>query len=179
MRKDRTETERIKDLLVKAHRGGAWHGPSLLFALRGVTAAEAVWRPAGGNTHNIWEIVLHVTGWMEVVALRARGRGASRPAQGDWPLVAERNEGAWRIARLSLNAAYQDVLAALDELEDRDLDRRAGSRTVRENLLGTLEHMAYHAGQIRLLQRMCGKQTGSLGEKRAPATRAPALTRRV
>jgi uncharacterized damage-inducible protein DinB len=157
MRKNRAETERIKGLLIKAHRGGAWHGPSLMFALRGVTAGEAAARPAA-NTHSIWEIVLHVAGWMEVAALRARGRrGVSRPARGDWPAAGEQSEAAWRDARQTLNAAHRDLLAALDEIGDGDLDRRAGSRTVRENLLGTLEHMAYHAGQIRLLKRIGGR----------------------
>src|SRR5580700_7885981 len=44
----------------------SWHGPNLRGAIRGVTAAQAAWRPAG-DRHNIWELTLHAAYWKYVV----------------------------------------------------------------------------------------------------------------
>ncbi len=161
MRRACDETARIRESLIKAFNGGAWHGPSLSFALRGVSAETAATRPVTGNTHTIWQIVLHVEGWLGVVAKRARGQRTRRPAQGDWPPIKDRSETAWRQAREALKTAHSDLLTAIGGIDDSALNLRIGSRTVRENLIGTLEHMAYHAGQISLLKRIVRNSTRS------------------
>ena len=48
----------LLDSLDEAFDRKSWHGPNLRGAIRGVTAAQAVWRPAG-DRHNIWELTLH------------------------------------------------------------------------------------------------------------------------
>jgi hypothetical protein len=50
----------------------SWHGTNLRGSLRGVTAEQAVWRPARGR-HNIWELALHAAYWKYIVARRLRG----------------------------------------------------------------------------------------------------------
>ena len=59
-------------LLEEAYAGPAWHGPSLRGSLRGVTAAQAAWRPADGP-HNIWEVVVHAAYWKYTVHRRIAG----------------------------------------------------------------------------------------------------------
>jgi DinB superfamily len=65
----------------QAFQRKSWHGPNLRGALRGVTAEQAVWRPAG-DRHNIWELALHAAYWKYIVARRLRGRAA----RGAFPL---------------------------------------------------------------------------------------------
>ena len=50
-------TSMLLDGLDEAFDKKSWHGPNLRGAIRGVTAAEAAWRPAG-DRHNIWELTL-------------------------------------------------------------------------------------------------------------------------
>jgi hypothetical protein len=55
----------LLDSLDEAFDKKSWHGPNLRGAIRGVTAAEAAWRPAG-DRHNIWELTLHAAYWKNV-----------------------------------------------------------------------------------------------------------------
>ena len=44
----------------------SWHGTNLMGSVRGLTAREALWRPARGR-HNVWEILIHAAYWKYVV----------------------------------------------------------------------------------------------------------------
>ena len=66
------EIERIKDQIQRTFTGDAWHGPALLEALTDVTAEKAAAKPAG-NSHSIWEILLHITTWEEAIRHRVNG----------------------------------------------------------------------------------------------------------
>lgn len=59
-----SKSGQIADELRRAFYGEAWHGDSLFEILRGVTAAQAAARPIT-NAHSIWELVLHISAWME------------------------------------------------------------------------------------------------------------------
>lgn len=65
----------IRDYLLTEVRGGldaaGWHTP-LADAVRGLCAAQALWRPAPG-LYNIWELVNHITVWKEEAARWLRG----------------------------------------------------------------------------------------------------------
>jgi hypothetical protein len=56
------EVELLLRLLAQAFNQKAWHGTTLRGALRGVTAAAALWRP-GPARHNIWELTVHAAYW--------------------------------------------------------------------------------------------------------------------
>ena len=71
------EIQVLVDNLDEAFDRKAWHGPNLRNAIRGVTAAEASWRP-GPRRHNIWELTLHAAYWKYVV--RRKLTGAKRSA---------------------------------------------------------------------------------------------------
>lgn len=66
------EREKLLALIEEGFRKPAWHGPNLWSALRGITADEAVWRPAMGR-HNIWEIAMHAAYWKYTVTRRLTG----------------------------------------------------------------------------------------------------------
>src|SRR5438046_4212 len=62
----------LLDGLDEAFDRKSWHGPNLRGAIRGVTAEQASWRPAG-DRHNIWELTLHAAYWKYVVRRKILG----------------------------------------------------------------------------------------------------------
>src|SRR6476659_2190080 len=58
----------------------SWHGTNLRGSLRGVTEAQASWRP-GPKRHNIWELAVHAAYWKYVVRRRLMGE-----KRGSFPL---------------------------------------------------------------------------------------------
>ena len=75
------------------------------------------------------------------------------PAGSDFPSAAADPEAAWREAKTRLEDAHRRLHADLLALDDARLDDPAGDSTVRAQLLGLLQHHAYHGGQILMLAR--------------------------
>ena len=135
------------DWLDEVFAGPAWHGPSLLGALRGVSDELASWRPARGR-HNIREIVLHCAYWKHIVKGRLTG---SREPFG-------------RPGRNWIEAGVENFRGDLDLLKDehrrliavvRGLPDRAGSRSAAvQNIRGVAAHDVYHTGQIQLIRKL-------------------------
>lgn len=138
----------------------SWHGPNLRGAIRGVTAAQAAWRPAG-DRHNIWELTLHAAYWKYVVRrkiLREK-RGSFvlagsnffvRPEGGSAAADPTDAETAWKRDVAILEAEHRKLREAVAGLRPRAL-----TPAIRHLIRGAAAHDLYHAGQIRLLQRMC------------------------
>lgn len=155
-----TEAARLADELERAHRGGAWHGPSLTETLADVDAATASNRPIPG-AHTIWEIVSHVSGWLDTCRDRIEtGSTDDVPPDKDWPTAPgaeDRTEDAWKRELAALEDRFRRFHAAVETLDDSGLDDPvAGSApTVRGLIFGMIQHHAYHGGQITLLCK-CG-----------------------
>jgi len=150
-------------LLDEAFERKAWHGPNLRGALRGLTAAEAAWRPAG-TRHNIWEIAVHCAYWKYAVRRRLSGekRGSFALEGSNWfrrPVAGLRGaalERAWRDDVALLVAEHRALRAVVSRLRPGDLERRSkGSRQTNLTLVrGVANHDVYHAGQVQLLKRL-------------------------
>jgi len=158
------DTDLLRAQLKHSLDGDPWHGPALARLLDGVSAEQAAAHPIPG-THSIFELVLHLAAWQGEVARRVRGRVWSLPDEGDWPPVGEATAARWTAAVARLEESRRALDAALAELPDAGLERRVGSErdpqlgtgvTLREAVLGTLQHHAYHGGQIALLRRALG-----------------------
>ena len=61
-----SEVARILDQLDRAYSGEAWHGPSLLRLIEGVSAESASKHSIQG-AHSIWELVNHIAAWNTIV----------------------------------------------------------------------------------------------------------------
>ena len=153
-------TAMLLDSLDEAFDKKSWHGPNLRGAIRGVTAAQAAWRPAG-DRHNIWELTLHAAYWKHVVR-----RKILQEKRGSFVLAGsnffERPEGGSAIAGSALaEAAWKRDIAILEaehrKLRDTvaNLPARAFTPAACHLIRGAAAHDLYHAGQIRLLRRMC------------------------
>ena len=148
------ETNRLADQLERGFRGGAWHGPAIAEALDGVDAAAAARRL--GDAHTIAEITGHVAFWIDAARRRMDGEAVTNvPPEVDFPRGGADSEDAWRATLANLESAHRRLHTALLALDDDRLDGAvAGSDpTVRGQLLGILQHNAYHAGQIAVLKK--------------------------
>jgi uncharacterized damage-inducible protein DinB len=151
----------LLQLLDEAYDKKSWHGPNLRGSVRGLTAAQAAWRPAAGR-HNIWEHVVHAAYWKYIVRRRLLGeKKGSFPLKGsNWfARPAEATEAAWRADVALLGEAHRALRAAVARLAPADLRvTPAGSKVSnRAMLTGVAAHDVYHAGQIQLLKRLAGE----------------------
>ena len=149
-----TEGQRIAEQLRAAYSGPAWHGPSLMEALAGVTSGEASSRPIAG-AHSIWEIVRHLTTGYRVVRSRLAGDRADVGDEEDWPVVEEPTEAGWREDLAVLKDLHETLVSAVGEVREERLELPvvANYSSTYRTLHGHVQHVLYHAGQIVLLRR--------------------------
>jgi DinB superfamily len=155
------EIRLLLDLLDEAFDKKSWHGPNLRGSIRGVTAAQAAWRPAPGR-HNIWELTLHAAYWKYVVRRRITGeKRGSFVLEGSnfFERPVEQTEAAWKHDVGILVAEHQALRRAVAQLSPGS--REAGStwRSTLHLIRGAAAHDLYHAGQIRLLRRLEAQPT--------------------
>jgi uncharacterized damage-inducible protein DinB/heme-degrading monooxygenase HmoA len=154
------EVSRIMGEVRRAIHGEPWHGSSIGTILADVDADVATQRPLP-QAHTIWEIVLHLTGWVREVIRRLDGAPPGVPPQGDWPAVDATSPAAWERARTELDVAHRELLAALARTREAQLfetiagpDASSQDAVTRyQTLHGLVQHDAYHAGQIAVLKK--------------------------
>lgn len=138
-----------RDLLLRmlddAYVKKAWHGTNLRGSLRGVTAGEALWRPADGR-HNIWELAVHCAYWKYAVRRRLTGEKRSAfPRKGsNWLPTGK----SWKDDLRLLREEHHKLRDAIEEAKPAQLKRY-------ERLIyGVAAHDAYHTGQIQLIKKL-------------------------
>lgn len=149
------ELMRLDDQLRRAFEGEAWHGPSVLEALDGVSASQAAARPLE-SVHSIWELVLHLRGTYELVLRRLRGDGRMLTAAEDWPAVPAPTPENWREAIAALKQVNDDLRRAVRNFPESRLDQPLVAEppyTAYTQFIGITQHDLYHAGQIALLKK--------------------------
>lgn len=153
-----SEVERIGDQFQRAFNGDAWHGPSVLTILDGVTAAQAAAHPIPG-AHSIWELTLHIAAWDDACRRRLEGDPAQLREDEDWRPVGDTSEAAWEQTKQELFETHQRLLKAIVAVDNSRLDQPiiTGSEipfsSVYVTLHGGVQHNLYHAGQIAILKK--------------------------
>jgi uncharacterized damage-inducible protein DinB len=150
-----SEVKRIAGQLHASLAGPAWHGPSLLEILDGVTADEARRRPVAAG-HSMAEIVPHITAWMSAAERRLAGEQVELEGEADWPPVTDNYD--WAAAVQSLREAAEALGVRIRTLSDDELGtirvRSFGHEYSAYVLLhGVVQHNLYHAGQLALLKK--------------------------
>ena len=158
------EVDRIVDQLKRAFEGEAWHGPSVLETIEGISSQQAAARPFN-DIHSIWEIVLHIEAWERAILRRLRGDRAQLPAEEDWPPVAATSDAAWEQTRQSLSQGHDDLRHEIGRLDESRLEQPIieGMPSVYVTLHGIVQHDLYHAGQIAILKKATAE--GSRNER--------------
>lgn len=148
-----SETRRIARLLTEVVEGRPYHGPSLLDALRGVTATVALRRPPW-SAHSIWELVLHMAA--ELRYARAVIAGEAGPwvaGATTWPALGDATEAAWGRAVRQLRRESRALARAIRACDDEFLLQKPTrvQGPFARMLHGTLHHVIFHTGQVSLL----------------------------
>jgi uncharacterized damage-inducible protein DinB len=146
-------TEHLLDQLDRAFGGDAWHGPALRKLIDGIDEPQAKQHPVAG-AHSIFELVVHITTWIDVVARRAGGEiveGASLKENFD-------PKTPWQHVVKELERAESRLCDSVARLSSDDLEKLVPGepRKIESEILGILQHNVYHAGQIALLKRALG-----------------------
>jgi len=126
-----------------------WHVP-LHAALDGLTAAQAAWRPAGGD-HSIRQITEHLRFWKRKVIRSLEGE-TWLPTPGDDATFQDpgdpADEPGWSALCADLRQAHADLKRVADRPGPADL------------LIWVATHDSYHTGQIVLLRKLQGAWPG-------------------
>lgn len=155
----RPEIDLLLRQLDQAFDARSWHGTNLRGSIRGLSLAEAAYRPQPAR-HNIWELVVHCAYWKYTVRRRLTGE-----KRGSFPLAGsnffarpagEARESDWRRDVALLEEVHAGLRAAVAALAPGRLAARAagGRLTNLDAVLGIVAHDLYHAGQIQLLKRL-------------------------
>jgi uncharacterized damage-inducible protein DinB len=150
-----SELERLEAQLKRSFEGEAWHGPSVLEVLQGVTSDEAYAHPVAA-AHSIWELVLHLGGTYRLVLRRLQGNDAQLAPAEDWPPVPSPTAPKWQEAIRSLQRLNQEVRRAVLSFNPHELDRPLVTEPpypAYTQFIGITQHDLYHAGQIAILKK--------------------------
>jgi hypothetical protein len=132
----------------------SWYAP-LRHAVEGVTAEQAMWKPAGEAMKSIWENVNHLIYYKERLVAKMEGREWTQNLDGDatFNLTEQSNDDkAWQevVKRAeNINRALREILNKTSS-EELDQDSLEGK------LLDIFLHDAYHTGQIIQIRKMQG-----------------------
>ncbi|BDU70210.1 hypothetical protein GETHOR_23110 [Geothrix oryzae] len=146
----------LADQLERGFRGGAWHGPAVMELLTGVDGPLAQWRPYP-TSHSMAELAGHLAYWLRDAERQIVGAPHLQGGPGsDWGPAVMDSEAAWQAVCAALEEAHGRLRTAVLQVEESRFDEaRSGSdTTIRGLLMGTLQHNAYHAGQIALLRKL-------------------------
>jgi len=157
----RREIERIETQLRLSFEGAAWHGPSVLEALDGITAEAANEHPIIG-AHSIWELVLHLSSGYRLVLRRMHGDDRQLTAEEDWPAVGTPTTARWEETLRALRGLNGELRRAVLAFDPERLDEPLVAEppyTAYTQFIGMTQHDLYHAGQIVLLRRAMMKAT--------------------
>jgi uncharacterized damage-inducible protein DinB len=152
------ELNRLEEQLGRALEGEAWHGPSVLEALEGVSAEQASAHPIAG-AHSIWELVLHLCGAYGLVLRRLGGDGRQLAESEDWPPVPAPGAENWGDSLRVLKQLNEDLRRAVKGFPGERLDQPLvpeSPYTAYAQFIGVTQHDLYHAGQIVLLKKALG-----------------------
>jgi len=153
-----SEVDRIRDQFRRAFEGEAWHGPSVLALLDGVSALQAAAHPIPG-AHSIWELTLHIAAWERACLRRLKGDPARLTDAEDWEAVTDTSEAAWEQTKQQLVDNHRELLDAISSVDESRLNEPIISNSstpfssVYVTLHGGVQHDLYHAGQIAMLKK--------------------------
>jgi hypothetical protein len=150
--------ELLLEVLDQAFDRRGWHGTTLRGALRGLTATEALWRPARGR-HNIWELTVHAAYWKYAVRRRLDGAavGSFTRKPSNWPTVpGTPDTAAWKSDIRLLEEEHRILRETIRTLPPGKLEERSpqGVWTNAEEIHGIAAHDLYHTGQIQLIKKL-------------------------
>lgn len=150
-----TEVARILDQYDRMMGGAAWHGDPVWKLLTGISPERAAQRITG-NTHTIWQLVMHMTYWESVACRRLVNLPTTKNSRLNFPQTPNATSSNWRKTLKTFRSSNAAFRKAISELEPDCLDAKM-ARDRRKSFYveahGVIQHHAYHAGQISILTK--------------------------
>jgi uncharacterized damage-inducible protein DinB len=136
--------------------------PPLSGALRGLTGAQAAWKPAPPR-HSIWQIVRHLILWKRGVldAWDGDPPDGTQLGASDWKEVTG-SEADWERDRQTLLELSAQFLTQAQALDDAGLSKEIAwytsghAQPLAMRLVRTTTHDIYHAGQVMYVRALQG-----------------------
>ena len=153
-----SEIEFVVEQLKCSFDGEAWHGPALMEILADVDAHTAAAHPISA-AHSIWELVLHVAAWEQVITSRiVHKKVVTLSDEQNFGHIGHVGEEAWREAVDGLRRNHEELIKTVSGLSESQLNDPVPGKPydIRFMVLGAVQHVAYHGGQIALLKRAQG-----------------------
>lgn len=150
-----TEVERILDQYDRVMNGAAWHGDPVWKLLEGVSAETAA-RAITGNTHTIWQLVMHMTYWESVGYHRLMDLPRDHSAGLNFPATPEATPANWRKTLKEFRASNEAFRTAISRIDAPRVDAKLNRDKRKSPYVeahGVIQHHVYHAGQIALLKK--------------------------
>ena len=149
-----SQMDMVVNELKRSFDGEAWHGPALMEIVDGIDARTAAARPLA-QAHSIWELVLHIAAWEDVVTRRIHGEACTLTDEQNFGHVERVNDSSWEQAVKNLRDKHARLLETVSALPESRLHDQVPGKDYHLlfMLLGTVQHAAYHGGQIALLKR--------------------------
>lgn len=156
-----SEAKRIANLYRSVYEGDkngeAWHGLALKPLLKGVTVEQAVRVPKTG-AHSIYQLVLHIAYWEEIVLRRLNGEVVDAPlnTSDDWPLNRKLTNVDWQAALTRLEKSHVALRQAMESITEDKLKQMVPKRDHDNYTLlhGIIQHCVYHSGQIAFVKKL-------------------------
>lgn len=142
----------LLSVLDSTYEKESWYAP-LRHAIDGVTAEQAIWRPAGEATKTIWENVNHLIYYKERLVSNMQGIEWTNNLDGDqtFSLTEQsNNDEEWKKIVKRAESVYQNLRQLLIKTPEEEIEQLEGK------LLDILLHDAYHTGQIIQIRKMQG-----------------------
>jgi len=143
------ETQKIISLLQNSFDGPAWHGPAVMEVLTTVTPKIATQKIS--TSHNIIELVMHMTVWRNFVTKRLQGDNMFEVSEEEnFPKGTD-----WPAALKALRHSQAELIKAISQFSEEKLTEIVPTRTYNfyTMLYGITQHDIYHTGQIVLLTK--------------------------
>lgn len=149
----------LLERLFDPHTG--WEHGSCLALIEGLTAEQALWRPAA-DKRCIWELVIHMRGWRSYVNHRLRGEPVPDPYV-PWPPMPEAKDEAerqrlWAAEIESLKKIHHQLVEAVRNLDPLERHPHPDLSHLPHVIgpLGVQIHDSYHLGQVAMLRGLQG-----------------------
>jgi uncharacterized damage-inducible protein DinB len=148
------EIHRITNMLREIYEGGPWHGPSITKVLSDISPQQAL--SVLQDSHNIIELVLHMTAWRNFVIRRLEGDERYEVSEDEnFKIITNVTDEAWETAKKALAKSQKKLITLLSQCYDDQLLKTVANRSYNYYVLlhGILQHDVYHLGQMALLKK--------------------------
>lgn len=151
------EIHRIAHILKHVYEGEAWHGPSVKEVLEDVDASLAIKR-LSPTTHNIAELVIHMTNWRVFALEKLTGSltyDIILNSEADWTAVNELSPERWQEILETLEDTQTELLEIVEKFSPNKINDIVPGRRYSFYILlhGIIQHDIYHAAQIAQIKK--------------------------